>query len=171
MLEGWIQRRIFQLRLIGAIVAALVAGAAGSAVAQSTFTLGSPAADVRRTQGVPTVIERLTSLGVEIWTFGATIRPGPNATTALTFGAGSHQDDVVRLMGTPSGVREDRAHGTMLWRYGHSAITIGVADRRVVAWVNAGANLRVRASRLAGRAHIVVDSRISRRISGGAVEA
>jgi hypothetical protein len=173
MAEGRFPRWTSQLRLGSTVVAALVAGLAGNAAAQSSFTLGSAAADVRRAQGVPTVIERLSSLGVEIWTFGAAsvrlssdslrvigwedvartlrtaIRPGPNATSAPTFGAGSHQDDVVRLMGTPTGVREDRARGTMLWRYGASAVTIGVADRRVIAWVNAGRNLHVHASGLA----------------------
>ena len=71
------------------------------------------------------------------------MRPGPNATATLTLGAGSHADDVARLMGTPTAVREDRARGTMLWRYGSSAITISLADQRVVGWVNAGGNLRV----------------------------
>jgi hypothetical protein len=115
------------------------------------------------------VIERLQSLGVEIWTFGAasvrlssdslrvigwedagrtlhaTMRPGPNVTAAPTFGAGSHEDDVVRLMGTPTGIREDRSRGTMLWRFGASAVTIGLGDQRVIAWINAGGNLRVQA--------------------------
>jgi hypothetical protein len=142
------------------------------ALGQSTFTLGSTAADVRRVQGVPTVIERLHSLGVEIWTFGAatvrlssdsmrvigwqdsgrtlraSVAPGPNATSSPTFGAGSHADDVVRLMGTPNAVREDRARGTMLWRYGGSSVSIALADRRVLAWTNAGGNLRVQGATL-----------------------
>jgi hypothetical protein len=153
-------------RLIATALVALL-GARGAARAQATFTLGSPAAQVRRAQGVPSVIERLHSLGLEIWTYGAaTVRmssdsltvigwddagrtlrasmlPGPNATRAATFGAGSHADDVVRLMGTPSAVREDPAHGTMVWRYGVSAVSIGLADRRVIAWTNAGGNLAV----------------------------
>src|SRR4051812_41390908 len=155
MVEGRFKRRLSQLRVVAALVAAFMARNAGVAVAQSSFTLGSPAAAVRRAQGVPTVIERLASLGVEIWTFGAasvrlssdslrvigwadagrtlraTIHAGHNATTALTFGTGSHQDDVVRLMGTPAAIREDRARGTMLWRYGPSVVTIGVVDQRV----------------------------------------
>jgi hypothetical protein len=178
MVEGRFPRRISQLRLTCALAAALMAGRSGDVFAQASFTLGSPAADVRRAQGGPTVIERLGSLGVEIWTFGAAsvrlsadslrvvgwedagrtlhadIRPGPNATSALTFGAGSHQDDVVRLMGTPGAVRLDRSRGTMLWRYGRSAVTIGVADQRVIAWINAGGNLRVQGTRSVGTATI-----------------
>jgi hypothetical protein len=164
------RRRLSKLSRLVALAIVPTAGFVGYAPrawAQPSFTLGSSAAEVRQAQGVPTVIERLHSLGLEIWTFGtasvrlssdsmrvigwdnsartlrATIRPGPNATSALTFGAGSHADDVVRLMGTPSAVREDRAHGTMLWRYGASAVTIAKADSRVVAWVNPGGNLRV----------------------------
>jgi hypothetical protein len=134
--------------------------------AQGTFTLGSTAAEVRRAQGVPNVIERLRSLGLEIWTFGAstvrfssdslrvvgwddsgrtlraTMQPGPNVTTSAMFGAGSYADDVVRVMGTPHSVREDHARGTMLWRYGASSVSIGLADRRVLSWTNNG-NLRV----------------------------
>ena len=145
-----------------------------AAVAQTTFTLGSSAADVRRAQGVPAVIERLHSLGVEIWTFGAaTVRlssdslrvigwedsgrtlraslpAGPNATSSPTFGAGSHADDVARLMGTPNAIREDRGRGTMLWRYGASAVSIGMSDHRVLAWTNAGGNLRVQPGRKPG---------------------
>jgi len=174
MVEGRFPRRISQLRLVGALAAVLVGGRSGDVFGQASFTLGSPAADVRRAQGVPTVIERLGSLGVEIWTFDAAsvrlssdslrvtgwedsgrtlhaeMRPGPNATNALTFGAGSHRDDVVRLMGTPTAVRLDRASGTMLWRYGQSAVTIGVADQRVIAWINAGNNLRVQGTSPAG---------------------
>src|SRR4051812_36727924 len=71
MVEGRFPRRLSQLRVVAALVAAFMVGRAGVAVAQASFTLGSPAADVRRTQGVPSVIERLGSLGVEIWTFGA----------------------------------------------------------------------------------------------------
>jgi len=152
--------------LIATALVALLA-ARSEVRAQPTFTLGSPAAQVRRVQGVPTVIERLHSLGLEIWTYGAatvrmssdsmmvigwedagrtlraSVRAGPNATAAPTFGAGSHADDVVRLMGTPAAVREDRAHGTMVWHYGASTVTIGLADRRVIAWRNAGGNLAV----------------------------
>ena len=154
---------------------ALVAliSARGDLRAQPTFTLGSSAAQVRRSQGVPSVIERLHSLGLEIWTYGAatirlssdsmtvigwedagrtlraSMRPGPNATTAPTFGAGSHADDVVRLMGTPTAVRADRAHGTMMWRYGASAVSIGLADRRVIGWTNAGGNLAVQPAAIA----------------------
>jgi hypothetical protein len=179
MLEVSLRRRIhLSRRLIVAGVSALLLGPAASAlVAQPSFTLGSSADDVRRVQGVPTVIERLHSLGLEIWTFGAAsvrlssdsmrvigwadagrtlravMRPGPNATVARTFGAGSHQDDVARLMGTPAVVREDRARGTMTWRYGTSAVTIALADRRVVGWTNAGGNLKVAATSVASAAH------------------
>jgi hypothetical protein len=52
-------------------------------------------------------------------------------------------------MGTPNAIREDRAHGTMLWRYGASAVSIGLADRRVIGWTNAGGNLHVQSAGLA----------------------
>jgi len=146
------------------LIAAL--GVSRGVQAQETFTLGSPAAQVRRAQGTPGVIERLGSLGLEIWTFGAaTVRlsadsqrvigwedasrtlhvsltPGPHTTSALTVAAGSHADDVVRLMGTPNAIREDRTRGTMTWRYGRSSVRISLADQRVVAFMNGG-NLRV----------------------------
>jgi hypothetical protein len=154
-------------RRIGATLIALLFVGGSEAMAQATFTLGSAAADVRQAQGVPSVVERLHSLGLEIWTYGAAtvrlsadsmrvigwddadrtlrvaMRPGPNATTSPTFATGSHADDVVRLMGTPGAIREDRARGTMRWRYGASAVTIALGDRRVIGWSNAGANLRV----------------------------
>ena len=169
-------------RLIATVLVALLA-ARGDAGAQATFTLGSPAGQVRRAQGVPSVIERLHSLGLEIWTYGAatvrlssdsmmvigwedagrtlraSMRAGPNATGASTFRAGSHADDVVRLMGTPSAVREDRTHGTMLWRYGASAVSIGIADRRVIAWTNAGGNLAVQAAATVESRFSIPDSR------------
>ena len=165
-----------RLEAIGLLVFMLIAPRlwGGAARAQATFTLGSTASDVRRAQGIPSVIERLHSLGLEIWTFGAaTVRlssdslrvvgweddarrtlharidAGPNATSATTFGAGSHRDDVARLMGTPIAVREDRAHGTMRWRYGASTISIGMTDGRVVGWANASGNLRVQPAAVA----------------------
>ena len=162
-----------------AVVGALHVGRPEEARAQSTFTLGSPAADVRRAQGVPSVIERLHSLGVEIWTYGsatvrfssdslrvvgwedagrtlrAAIAPGPNVTASSVFDAGSHRDDVARLMGTPASIREDRARGTMSWRYGSSLVTISTADQRVVDWVDRSGNLRVVAGAAGGTsAHV-----------------
>jgi hypothetical protein len=140
------------------------------AMGQPTFTLGSSAAEVRRAQGIPAVVERLHSLGIEIWTFGAatvrfssdsmrvigwedaggtlhaSVTTGPGATSSPTFGAGSNADDVARLMGTPNAIKDDRASGTMLWRYGASAVRIAVADHRVLGWTNAGGNLRVQSS-------------------------
>ena len=156
------------LRIAACILA--VAGGASSVRAQSTFSLGSTAAEVRRAQGVPNVIERLRSLGVEIWTYGAAtvrfssdslrvmgwdnagrtlrvrLRPGADTTSARAFGVGSHGDDVIRLLGTPVGVREDRTRGTMRWRYGASSITIALSDGRVLDWVDAG-NLPVASGR------------------------
>src|SRR6185369_8523109 len=161
-----VRRRFVSRFVLGVLTLVALLLEHDAAAAQPAFTLGSSAADVRRAQGVPNVIERLGSLGLEIWTFGAatvrlstdslrvtgwedaartlhvTVTPGPNATAALTFGAGSHADDVARLMGTPNAIREDRAHGTMLWRYGASAVSIGLADKRVIGWTNAGGNLR-----------------------------
>ena len=162
-----LRRRLrFRTALISIVLIALLAGG-DAALGQPTFTLGSSAAQVRRVQGMPSVIERLHSLGVEIWTFGAatvrfssdslrvigwddsgrtlhaTLASGPNATGSPTVGAGSPADDVVRLMGTPNAIREDRSHGTMIWRYGASVVRIALADRRVLAWTNFGGNLRV----------------------------
>jgi hypothetical protein len=162
-----LRRQFVRVAAMFTAVGALEVGCSAEARAQSTFTLGSTPADVRRAQGVPTVIERLRSLGVEIWTYGAaTVRfssdslrvigwedagrtlhasmaVGPNATASTTFGAGSHRDDVARLMGTPAAIREDRAHGTMSWRYGASTVTISNADQRVLGWVDRNGNLRV----------------------------
>jgi len=178
---------------LAALVTLFVAGGTSAAASQPTFTLGSPSAEVRRVQGVPAVIERLPSLGVEIWTFGAAsvrfssdslrvigwedaartlrvaMRPGPNVTSAPAFDAGSHRDDVVRLMGTPAGVREDRARGTMLWRYGPSGVTIGLADGRVLSYANAGGNLRVEPP--AGTATLARDSHAARAVARTGADA
>ena len=162
-----LHRQFVRVAALVAAVGVLEVGRPADARAQTTFTLGSTQADVRRVQGLPTVIERLHSLGVEIWTYGAstvrfssdslrvigwenpgralhvTVTPGPNVTTSSTFGAGSHRDDVARLMGTPTAIREDRAHGTMSWRYGQSAVTFSSADQRVLDSSDRGGNLRV----------------------------
>src|SRR5690349_23001312 len=106
MPAGSFRHRYHPRALIAAGASLLLLGQAAPAGAQETFTLGSSAADVRRAQGVPTVIERLHSLGLEIWTFGAAsvrlssdsmrvigwedagrtlraaVRPGPNVTAA-----------------------------------------------------------------------------------------
>ena len=143
--------------------------AVAPARAQGTFTLGSTAQEVRRAQGIPTVIERLGSLGVEIWTYGAAsvrfsagslrvagwenssrslrvhVRPGADTTASPTFGAGSHQDDVVRLMGTPTAVRNEPSMGIARWRYGPSSVIVAASERRVITWENGG-NLKVAGS-------------------------
>ena len=161
------RRQFLKVAACLGVIGALELERPAEARGQSTFTLGSTQAEVRRAQGIPSVIERLRSLGVEIWTYGAstvrfssdslrvvgwedarrtlhaTVAPGPHVTTSPTFGAGSHRDDVVRLMGTPTTIREDRARGTMSWRYGASAITLSLADGRVIGWVDRGRNLAV----------------------------
>jgi hypothetical protein len=135
--------------------------------AQRTFTVGSRAADVRRIQGAPSVIERLRSLGVEIWTYagGAAVRFSPDSlvigwdnvggvlrahavstgrgTGATTFEIGSARDDVLRLQGAPGAVRSDRASGVETWRYGRSSVRLSMNDGRVIGWLNADGNLRV----------------------------
>ena len=142
------RRRLVARSVVTSLIALVVSR--GEAVAQRIdFTLGSPAAEVRRAQGVPAVIERLHSLGLEIWTFGAaTVRLSSDSMRVIGWDDAARTLHVsmrrrgltrqrlrrsasgrIRMMsrgswGRRCAVREDRAHGTMSWRYGASAVTI-----------------------------------------------
>ncbi|HET8754990.1 MAG TPA: hypothetical protein VFM58_03225, partial [Solirubrobacteraceae bacterium] len=175
--------------VLGALV--LAAPAANAQRAQRpTFTLGSPASAVRLAQGTPDLIERYTSLGVEIWSYGRTTvrlsadsgrvigwdnRAGglriaapvlPNDSTGSTFDIGSDRGDVARLQGAPTVVRRDAALGAEYWMYGRSVVRFGLGDMVVTGWWNAG-NLRVLpAADSTARAAWLASSPAARRAGG-----
>ncbi len=90
--------------------------------AQTTWTLGSPSTTVSKVQGQPRLVERLASLGYEVWRYGdnwvrlsyaddrvagwwnvdgklkVELHPGSDTTGEDTFTSGSSRDDVLRRM-------------------------------------------------------------------------
>ncbi len=128
------------------------------AAAQDRFTLGSPSLTVAEVQGRPAMVERLRSLGYEVWHFGESwvrvsyetdrvvgwwnadgalkveLRAGADVTRGTTFAAGSSGDDLVRLQGTPKGLTPYPETGISIWRYGPSTVRVALTDGRVVSW-------------------------------------
>lgn len=139
-----------------------------AAVAQDRFTLGSPSLTVAEVQGRPAMVERLRSLGYEVWHFGESwvrvsyetdrvvgwwnadgalkveLRAGADVTRGTTFAAGSSGDDLVRLQGTPRGLTPYPETGIAVWRYGPSTVRVALTDGRVVSWDDPGRILRAR---------------------------
>jgi hypothetical protein len=129
------------------------------------WTLGSSAAEVRRAQGSPSIIQRLPSLGLELWSYGAasvrlsadslrvigwsnagrTLRvrlaPGGDTTTSRAFGAGASRDEVLRLQGTPSALVTVIGGGAMVLMFGRSVVRLDAAGR-VATWSDADRVLR-----------------------------
>ncbi|MBI3568247.1 MAG: hypothetical protein HY084_08625, partial [Gemmatimonadetes bacterium] len=159
-------------RALAAAVAAAVLCAARPAVAQRHWTLGSPSTLVERLQGQPRFVERLTSLGYEVWHFdGGWVRlstaddrvagwsnagtlkvewrAGADTTAARTFTVGSTRDDVVRLEGTPNVVLRHPESGELLLRFGQASVRIGESDGRVRAWDDPAHALHARAQSVA----------------------
>ena len=154
-------RRWPALLLAGVLAAVAVAGpVAGQARSpQPRFTLGDDRARVREVQGQPDVVERLASLGVEVWEYGGStvkfsaatgrvvewtdagrrlqveLRPvvaeGPVSTIAL----GDSRDDVVRRLGTPWAYTRDEARHADYLAYGRSVIRVDHDGGRVTGWI------------------------------------
>ena len=142
--------------------------AVSAARGQDRFTLGSPSLAVAEVQGRPAMVERLRSLGYEVWHFGDSwvrvsyetdrvmgwwnadgglkveMRAGGDVTRGTTFGEGSSGDDLVRLQGTPKGIIPYPETGLALWRYGPSTVRVALTDGRVVSWDDPARILRSR---------------------------
>ncbi|MHB1312433.1 MAG: caspase family protein [Gemmatimonadaceae bacterium] len=172
------QRRIVTVVAALAALAAcltIATGAAAQAVTPASgrsepprWTLGSPAALVVNAQGQPQLVERLASLGYEVWRYGdnwvrlsdtdhhvagwwnadgallVELLAGADTTQERTFTTGSSRDDVVRLQGTPTGLEARPEFGVVLLRYATAVVSISSRDRRVVSWRDARGSLRTR---------------------------
>ncbi len=137
--------------------------------AQRNWTLGSPSTVVEQLQGKPAMVERLTSLGYEVWHFGESwvrlgtredrvvgffnagslkvrMAPGADTTREATFTVGSSRDDLLRLEGTPAAVQERADVGEQFLRYGRAVVRVSVADKKVRAWDDPAHTLHVRAA-------------------------
>ncbi len=143
-------------------------GAQAAHPSGETWTLGSRAADVERIEGRPALIERLGSLGYEVWHFGddwvrlnyvdervigwwnadgalkVALRPGRDTTHEKTFTAGSTLGDLLRLQGTPSSLVSAPDAGLRVLRFGSAVVRVGLVDDRVVSWDDADGVLRAR---------------------------
>ena len=133
-------------------------GAQAARPPRETWTLGSRAVDVERIEGRPELIERLGSLGYEVWHFGddwvrlsysdervagwsnadgalkVVLRGGRDTTRGKTFSVGSTLDDLIRLQGTPSSFVSAPDAGLRVLRFGTAVVRVGLADDRVVSW-------------------------------------
>jgi hypothetical protein len=145
-----------------------MAACASMASAQAAWTLGSPSTLVAKLQGRPRLVERLTSLGYEVWHFGdswvrlscvddrvvgwwnadgalkAELRPRADTTRERAFAVGSTRDDVTRLQGTPTAVEARPELTLLLLRYGTSVVRVSGRDARVMSWEDPGGILRTR---------------------------
>lgn len=133
---------------------------------QPKFTLGDSRSVVRQIQGEPLVVERLHSLGVEVWDFGAarvTFDPTAGKVTGWNDPSrrlrvelrwtrrgrdslvtiGSALSDVARILGTPWAVTP-AASGVSYLAYARSVI--GIEQDRVRGWIRRDDVLRVERS-------------------------
>jgi hypothetical protein len=137
--------------------------------AQQRWTLGSPSAAVARAEGRPDFVERLASLGYEVWHFDRSwvrlaysddrviawsspdqamhveLKAGADTSRASTLSVGSSRDDVLRIHGTPSAYEPNAPYGVTTLRYGSASIRIATADARVVGWDDPAHQLRTSA--------------------------
>lgn len=125
------------------------------------FRLGDTTTVVARAQKPPAVIEHLTSLGVEIWSWrAATVRfaiqtgrvvewsdpdhelhavveAGGTPTSKQRFGLESSAVDVLRLLGPPIGASLRNPAGAESWNYGsRGRVAIDLARRVVIGWLD-----------------------------------
>ena len=158
-----------RLRLTTLLACSAIALSARRAAPQQAvrpFGLGDSGEAVRAAEGVPEVVERLASLGVEIWTYrGSSVRfdmaagrvtgwddpshrlhvrldkrGGAGAGREIVIGSGGA--DVARLLGAPSGVR--RTGAADRWSYGRAFIALSIDDGRVIGWYDPARRLPVR---------------------------
>lgn len=149
-----------------AAIVVLAAAGLPAAQAPSRFTLGDHSTHVRQVQGTPAVIERLASLGLEIWSYeGSTVtfeaatgrviawndpagrlrvrlrwtRATPDSVLRL----GAALTEVARLHGTPWAITTTEAGREMFLAYGRSVIRVAGDDRTVTGWIRRDRALRV----------------------------
>ncbi|MEO7512395.1 MAG: caspase family protein [Gemmatimonadaceae bacterium] len=145
-----------------AVMVLLVSAAAVFAQRPERFTLGDSRERVRAVQGTPEVIERLTSLGVESWSYaeahitfdphtGRVVEwtdPRRRLRVELTVSAGAPQtrlsqplplgatrDDVVRRYGTPWAYTRDAKRRVAYMAYGRSIVRLTLDENRVDGWI------------------------------------
>lgn len=146
-------------RLLGhaiLLVAALMGPVAGARAQGPSITLGVDREAVRRLMGAPDVIERLTQLNAEVWSYPlGSVRFDPRTgqvigwddprgrlpadpeprglrTQAVDIALGSSGTDVVRLAGPPRQVR--RMRDMDQWGYPGAVVALSVSSGRVVGW-------------------------------------
>lgn len=147
----------------------LLAAAALAAQVPARFSLGDARERVRQVQGAPDLIERLTSQGVEHWSFDgatvtfdastgrvvewndrrgtlrATLRPAHDSRdSALTLGA--PLTEVARMFGTPWAITRDASRKQMYLAYGRSVVRVDIATEQVNGWIRRDVGLRVNVS-------------------------
>ncbi len=175
----------------------LLAAAAVAWQVPSRFSLDDTRAHVRRVQGNPGIIERLASLHVERWYWGASAVTFDPATgrvigwedrsrtlrVALRAATGSRDSlltlgmpltRVARLLGTPWAVRP-AAHDQLLLAYGRSVVRVDRASRTVSGWARGDASLPAAhmddaaAHAAMGATPLSEDTRVTRTAVGAAI--
>ena len=166
--------RMSFVRAVTAVIT-LVLAASGEAQTRTApqpvpFSLGDTRAQVRRAQGPPEVIERLTSLGTEIWSWRsasvqfsaasgrvvgwqdpqrelrAMARGGGTQTTNRQIALGSSASDVLRLLGQPTSAAAVQHSEHWGYRGGRAIVAVDSVRRTVIGWVDADHRLPVVAS-------------------------
>lgn len=139
-----------------------------SAQTQARFSLGDTRDRVRQVQGAPQLIERLTSQGVEHWTYdGASVTfdaasgrvvewNNIRGVLRVTLAAGRSRDSaltlstplssVARLLGTPWAITRDGPRRHMYLAYGRSVVRVDIASAQVNGWIRRDAALLVNAA-------------------------
>lgn len=154
-------------------MALLVAAVALAAQAPQRFSLGDSRERVRQVQGSPEVIERLASLGAEIWNYGGsniTFDPrtgrvvayidadrrlkvllAPKSRTRTMSAASAHRlltlgasrDDVLLRYGTPWAYTRDAGPRYAFLAYGRSIVRLSLEDESVSGWIVRDSAIRV----------------------------
>ncbi|MEP7347573.1 MAG: caspase family protein, partial [Gemmatimonadaceae bacterium] len=154
------------------VVINLVLATSGEAQTRSTrqpavFSLGDTREQVRMAQGAPAVIERLTSLGAEIWSWrSASVRFSASTGRVIAWsdpdhelraqalggglaagnrliGIGSSASDALRLLGQPLSVTTYPSGERWIYRGGRAVVAVDSARRTVIGWVDPDRRLPV----------------------------
>lgn len=144
-----------------AAIALLVAAVALAAQPPQRWTLGDSRERVRQVQGAPELIERLTSLGKEVWSYRTssvtfdprtghvveytdaervlkvTLRPtsASGAPTRAPLTLGASRDAVLRRFGTPWAYTRDGSRRRAFLAYGRSIVQLSLDDDAVSGWI------------------------------------
>ncbi|MFN8665849.1 MAG: caspase family protein [Gemmatimonadaceae bacterium] len=141
-----------------------VALAAQAPKAPQRWTLGDSRERVRQVQGAPELVERLTSLGKEIWSYRTSsvtfdprtgrvveytdaegglkvvmapkgARGAPGASTRAPLVLGASRDVVLRRFGTPWAYTRDPSGRRAFLAYGRSVVQLSLDEDRVSGWI------------------------------------